>query len=101
MTSKIIESLRGNLAELYNAGAIDKVTMREFDAICPPPVRDFSAADIKRLRETLRFSQPVFALHLHTTASTIRKWEQGDTHPTGPALKLLNIIADKGLQAIL
>ncbi len=101
MTSKIIKSLRGDLAALHNAGAISKVTMREFDAICPSPVREFSAADIKQLREKLRFSQPVFAHHLHTTASTVRKWEQGDTRPAGPALKLLNIIADKGLQAII
>lgn len=99
--SKIIESLRDDLAALYEAGAISKVTMRDFDALCPPPVRDFSATEIKRLREGLKFSQPVFALHLHTSASTIRKWEQGETHPTGPALKLLNVIADKGLQAIL
>ena len=101
IVSKIIESLRGDLATLVEAGAINKVTMREFDAICPPPVRAFGAADIKRLRERLKFSQPVFALHLHTSASTVRKWEQGETHPTGPALKLLNIIADKGLQAII
>ena len=47
--SKIIESLRGDLAALHEAGAISKVTMREFDAICPPPVREFGAADIKRL----------------------------------------------------
>jgi putative transcriptional regulator len=99
--SKIIESLRGDLAALCDVGAIDKITMREFDAICPPPVREFSAAEIKRLREGLRFSQPVFALHLHTSSSTVRKWEQGDTRPAGTALKLLNIIADKGLQAIL
>lgn len=64
-------------------------------------MREFEAADIKQLRETLKFSQPVFALHLHTTASTVRKWEQGETRPAGPALKLLNVIADKGLQAIL
>ena len=98
--SKIIESLRGDLAALHEAGAISKVTMREFDAICPPPVREFNAADIKRLREALKFSQPLFALHLHTSTSTVRKWEQGETHPTGPELKLLNILADKGLQAI-
>lgn len=98
--SKIIESLRGDLAALHEAGAISKVTMREFDAIAPPPVRAFSAADIRDLRERLKFSQPVFALHLHTTASTVRKWEQGETRPAGPALKLLNIIDDKGLQAI-
>ncbi|KAF1689090.1 helix-turn-helix domain-containing protein [Pseudoxanthomonas koreensis] len=99
--SKLIESLRDDLATLHEAGAIAKVTMRGFDAICPPPVREFSAADIRRLREKLKFSQPVFAHHLHTTASTIRKWEQGETRPTGPALKLLNVIADKGLQTIL
>ena len=64
-------------------------------------MRAFSAADIKRLREALKFSQPVFALHLHTTASTVRKWEQGETRPAGPALKLLNVIADKGLRAII
>jgi len=98
--SKIIESLREDLAELLEAGAISKITMREFDALCPPPVRAFSAADIKRLRERLKFSQSVFALHLHTSPSTIRKWEQGDAHPAGPALKLLNVIDDKGLQPI-
>ena len=101
MTSKLTESLRADLAALHDAGVVGKVTMREFDALCPPPVRAFSAADIKRLREGLNFSQPVFALHLHTSASTVRKWEQGETHPAGPALKLLNILADKGLQAIL
>lgn len=101
MASKIIESLRDDLAALHAAGAIGKVTMREFDAICPPPVREFSANDIKRLRRSLKFSQPVFAHYLHTTASTVRKWEQGETRPAGPALKLLNVIADKGLQAIL
>lgn len=101
MASKIIESLRADLVDLYEVGAISKVTMREFHSICPAPVREFSAADIKDLREALNFSQPVFAHHLHTTASTVRKWEQGETRPAGPALKLLNVIADKGLQAII
>lgn len=100
MTSKIIESLRADMATLHEAGAIGKVTMRGFDAIAPPPVREFKASDIKKLRRTLKVSQPVLAHHLHTTASTIRKWEQGDTRPAGPALKLLNVIADKGLEAI-
>jgi len=101
LKSKLIESLRSDLAALHEAGAITKVTMREFDAICPSPVREFSAADVRKLRDALHFSQPVFAHHLHTSASTVRKWEQGDTRPTGPALKLLNVIADKGLQAII
>lgn len=98
--SKIIESLRADMVALHKIGAIDEATVREFDALCPPPVRQFSATDVKRLREKLNISQPAFALHLHTTASTVRRWEQGETHPAGPALKLLNVIADKGLRAI-
>lgn len=101
MTNKVIESLREDLVELHRIGAIEKFTMREFDAVCPPPVREFSPGDVKKLREALRFSQPVFAHHLHTSASTVRKWEQGETRPTGPALKLLNVIAVRGLQAIM
>ena len=99
--SALIESLRADMIVLQDCGAIEKLTIRNFDAAFPPPLRSFSADDIKQLRETLRFSQPVFAHHLHITASTIKKWEQGDSSPTGPALKLLNLIADKGLQAIL
>jgi putative transcriptional regulator len=60
----------------------------------------FSAADIKRLREALKFSQPVFALHLHISLDRAQVG-QGETRPAGPALKLLNVIADKGLQAII
>jgi len=99
--SKIVESLREELATLEVVGAIEKSTVDEFATMCPTPVRKFSAGDIKHLREVLKFSQPVFAHHLHTTPSTVRKWEQGQTRPHGPALKLLNIIADKGLQAII
>lgn len=51
VTSKIIESLRGDLAALHDAGAINKVTMRQFDTICAPPMCEFSADDIKLLRE--------------------------------------------------
>ena len=46
--SKIIESLRANLAALHEVGAVSKVTMRELDAICPPPVREFGAAATTR-----------------------------------------------------
>ena len=49
IVSKIIESLRGDLIKLHKAGAIDKVTMCRFNAICPPPVQELGAADIKRL----------------------------------------------------
>lgn len=98
--NNIIEGLREDLAALHAAGVVNKVTMRHFSAICPAPVKPMGAHEIKALRAQLRVSQPVFAMHLHTTASTVRKWEQGATRPTGPALKLLNILAIKGLGAL-
>ncbi len=100
-SKKLVAALRGDLAALVKADAISTVTLRQFDAHYPPPVRAFSAKDIKRLRTSLKLSQPVFARVLHTTPSTVRRWEQGDTRPAGPALKLLNIIADKGLEVVL
>ncbi|OZI45701.1 hypothetical protein [Bordetella genomosp. 5] len=44
--SKIIESLRADMRELYAAGAIDEVTTRNFDALSPPPVRERPAEQI-------------------------------------------------------
>ncbi len=100
MTSKIMEFLRRDLAQLYDATAICKVKMRKADAICLPSVWGYAVVDITHLHKKLKFSQPVFVLHLHTTTSTVYKWKQNDTHQAYPALKLLNIIANKGLQAI-
>ncbi len=45
MTSKIIESLREDMALLYKIGAIDKATLRGFDEICPAPVKASPCAD--------------------------------------------------------
>ncbi len=51
MPSKLIESLRGDLAALEKAGAVSKVTTRQFGAICPRRARELGAADIERPRE--------------------------------------------------
>jgi putative transcriptional regulator len=31
----------------------------------------------------------------------VRKWELGDKHPSGPSLKLLDLLERKGLEAVL
>lgn len=38
---------------------------------------------------------------LTTSASTVRKWETGEKHPSDPSLKLLNLLERKGLDAVL
>ena len=74
--------------------------MRDFDAMCLPPVKEYTAAQIKRLRMKHKVSQAVFAAYLNTSKSTIQKWEQGQKKPNGPSLKLLNLVEKKGLEAL-
>lgn len=56
---------------------------------------------IRALREHLKLSQTVLASVLNTSASTVRKWEIGEKHPSGPSLKLLDLLERKGLDAVL
>src|SRR5260363_57356 len=66
---------------LYDAGIMDATTMREFDALCLPPVKRLSSEQIKKIRLRIRLSKSVFAKYLNTTSSTVKKWEQGDKSP--------------------
>ena len=49
----------------------------------------FTATRVKRLREGLRLSQPVFAASLNVSPETVKGWEQGKKRPGGPAARLL------------
>ena len=80
---------------------IDRRRLREYDALCLPPVPAYSSAHIRALRHRHHLSQAVFAAVLNTSLSTVRQWEIGDKHPSGPSLKLLNLLDRKGLEALL
>ena len=62
---------------LYKAGAMDATTMREFGALCLPPVKRSSTVQIKELRLRNKASQAVFAAYLNTGPSTVQKRDQG------------------------
>ena len=100
MARKILDTVYETARGLHRAGVMGARTMREFDALCLPPVKDLTAAQIKRLRLKNKASQAVFAAYLNTSASTVQKWEQGRKRPNGPSLKLLNLVRDKGLKAL-
>ncbi|STX29191.1 putative zinc finger/helix-turn-helix protein, YgiT family [Legionella beliardensis] len=97
MKKSILDVVHGSAKGLYDAGIVDATTMHEFDALCLPPIKPFTAQEIKTLRLKEHVSQVVFAKYLNTSPSTVRQWEQGEKHPRGTSLKLLNLIADKGL----
>ena len=93
----ILEVVHEMAKDLYEVGGIDAVTMREFDVLCLPEVKELSPKEIKNLRMREKASQPVFAKLLNISPSTVKQWEQGNKQPRGASLKLLNIVAERGL----
>lgn len=99
--SRILEAVHETAGDLHRLGFIDKRKMRKFDALCLDPVPEYDRVKIRALRDHLQLSQAVLAAVLNTSLSTVRKWEIGEKHPSGPSLKLLNLLDRKGLEAIL
>jgi len=100
MKKSITETIHETAQDLAKAGVMELATLREFDAMCLPQVKEYSPEQIKQIRIINKASQSVFALYLNTSASTVQKWEQGKKRPNGPSRKLLNIVERKGLEAL-
>ena len=93
-------AIHETMEALHEVGAIDKQTMREFDASCLTPALPIPPERIRALRERERLSQPVFALYLSVSKNLVSDWERGLKKPGGPALRLLTVIEKSGIQAI-
>ena len=94
------EAIHASAVALAGIGAINKATMRQFDDVCLVAVPQLDSTRIKRLRERLHVSQPIFAHYLNTSESTVQKWESGAKRPSGMALKLLAVVDKHGLQVL-
>ena len=99
-TKSVLKAVHETARGLHDAGLMDAKTMRDFAVLCLPKVRSLSASQIKRIRARNRASQAVFAAYLNTSVSTVQKWERGEKKPNGPSLKLLNLVADRGIQVL-
>ena len=98
--SEIAEEAHKSIQGMYKLGIVNQKTMREFDELCLVPVQPMTAEEIRSLREREGVSQPVLAWHLNVSKNLISDWERGVRRPGGAALKLLNLIKEKGLEAI-
>jgi putative transcriptional regulator len=100
-SSDILDMAVDLAGALHDVGAMDKATLREIEALAVPQVPAYSADEIRSIREKNRVSQPVFAVYLNVGRSTVAQWEQGKKSPSGPAARLLDLVARKGLRAVL
>ncbi len=96
MTKKAFEGIMSGLHDALamargdkKAGKVTRVSVR--------------AADVKAARKQVGLTRDEFASAFGLSAATLRKWENGERHPTGAARALLTIIArepDAVLRAI-
>jgi len=98
--SSLMASIHETAEGLHAAGVTDKRTMREFDDLCLTAVQPLKPKEIRALRLRERASQAVFARYLNVTTGLVSQWERGEKHPQGTSLKLLALIAKKGLAAV-
>lgn len=75
-----------------STGLITKRILGSEGILLLVPVAGFDAARIKAF---------VLAAVPNTNPFTVRKWELGDKSPSGPSLKLLDLLEGKGLDAVL
>lgn len=57
------------------------------------PVKDYSAKEIKELRLKSGISQAVFAKCFGVSKKTVEAWEEGINVPSGPALRILELLS--------
>jgi len=98
--SEAMAAVHEAMDALHDVGAIDKKTMRRFDAACLTPVRPLTPREIKAIREREHVSQMVFANYLNVTSSLVSKWGRGEKRPAGASLKLLSLVEKNGLAAV-
>jgi putative transcriptional regulator len=98
--SKALAAVHETALGLRAAGAVDRRTMKQFDDLCLTPVKTLSAKQIRGIRMRERASQAVFARYLNVTPGLVSQWERGAKRPRGPSLKLLTLVARRGLEAV-
>lgn len=99
--SRLLQEAHEMAKDLHASDFMPVTTMREFDALCLTETHDLSASKIKKIRHMTGVSQAVLAKIINVSVAAIKQWERGERKPSGPALKLLNLVETKGIDALL
>ncbi len=56
------------------------------------PLKKYTNDEIRTIRNNAGMTQTTLAKYLGVSKKTVEAWENGRTHPTGPAYRLLEIL---------
>jgi len=104
--SGLAEALLETAEGMHRIGMMDdatyrKITVRHLGEKASHLAVPISPEEIRALRERANLSQAALARVLNLTVGYLSQLERGVKEPKGPSLALLNIVRNKGIEAIL
>lgn len=88
--TQILEALADFADALERGEVAERLTCRQVSFDLTPAA--YSPGLVKRTRQLLRISQPLFASFLGVSAKTVRSWEQGVNTPSPMARRFMDEI---------
>lgn len=87
----VYESIMTGLTEaIEDAGAKEKKLKRRTVTI--EPIKEYSAKEVKEIRNKTGLSQKLFAGYMGVSNKTVEAWESGTNQPSGAASRLLSML---------
>ena len=83
---------------LHRAGILTDAELREIETACLLPT--VLPEEIRALREREALSRADLAYDFHVSPDLVGRWERGKSTPSPVALKLLDLVRRKGINAI-
>ena len=94
MKKTSFESLKKSMDEGLRIAKGEKLNHSRIAEFIVREPKGFTAVQIRKLRQKIGLSQPVFAGILGVTVNAMRNWEQGRNIPSMMARRFLEIIQD-------
>jgi putative transcriptional regulator len=100
-----LERIQG-MAERYNKlGVVKDETVAAINAAVDarniPKVRPMTGSQIKEVRVRYKMSQSALALMIGMSVESVSKWERDESKPNQAALRIINVIEEKGPQVFM
>ena len=80
----LMEAIAYERGELSEGVRVHKMTISE--------VKDFSPAEVKKIRMNAGMTQNTFAVCLGVSKKSVEAWEGGRSRPDGPARRLIGLM---------
>lgn len=98
--SEVVDRLLQQGRRWHACGLMSDARWREHELVCTQPPNPLLPEEVRAIRARDSLALDVFADLLNTTPRLLRRWELGFNRPKGPALRLLHLVRDRGVDVL-